>query len=149
MTKAFNAGENAHEVRAAMRAIGVEARAAARTLANAPAKSKSQAIVAAARILCERESEILAANARDLTEARAKGLAPAFLDRLALDAKRIEGIARGLEDVAALPDPVGRVIASFERPNGLRIERVATRSEERRVGKECVTTSRSRWSPYH
>jgi glutamate-5-semialdehyde dehydrogenase len=126
MTKAFNAGENAHEVRAAMRAIGVEARAAARTLANAPAKSKSQAIVAAARILCERESEILAANARDLTEARAKGLAPAFLDRLALDAKRIEGIARGLEDVAALPDPVGRVLATFERPNGLKIERVAT-----------------------
>ncbi|MGO4870320.1 MAG: glutamate-5-semialdehyde dehydrogenase [Roseiarcus sp.] len=114
------------DVRAEMRAIGAAARAAARTLANAPAEAKTRAILAAARILRERESEILAANARDLTEAHAKGLAPAFLDRLALDSKRIEAIARGLEDVAALPDPVGRVLATFERPNGLKIERVAT-----------------------
>ncbi len=114
------------DVRAEIRAIGAAARAAARTLANAPAEAKTRAILAAARILRERESEILAANARDLTEAHAKGLAPAFLDRLALDSKRIEAIARGLEDVAALPDPVGRVLATFERPNGLKIERVAT-----------------------
>jgi glutamate-5-semialdehyde dehydrogenase len=131
MTKAFNPGEiaqdaSAQDVRAAMRAIGVEARAAAHALANAPAEAKTRAIIAAARILRERSGEILAANARDLAEARAKGLAPAFLDRLALDSPRIEQIARGLEDVAALPDPVGRVLASFERPNGLKIERVAT-----------------------
>jgi glutamate-5-semialdehyde dehydrogenase len=131
MTKAFNPGEiaqdaSAQDVRAAMRAIGVEARAAARALANAPAEAKTRAILAAARILRERSGEILAANARDLAEARAKGLAPAFLDRLALDSPRIEQIARGLEDVAALPDPVGRVLATFERPNGLKIERVAT-----------------------
>jgi glutamate-5-semialdehyde dehydrogenase len=131
MAKVFNPGEiaqdaRADEVRAKMRAIGAEARAAARALANAPAEAKARAIVAAARILRERVSEILAANARDLADARAKGLGPALLDRLALDPKRIEGIARGLEEVAALPDPVGRVLATFERPNGLKIERVAT-----------------------
>ena len=95
-------------------------------VANAPAERKTEAIVAAARILRERAAEILAANARDLAEARAKGLAAALLDRLTLDRKRIEAIARGLEEVAALPDPVGRVLAAFERPNGLKIERVAT-----------------------
>jgi glutamate-5-semialdehyde dehydrogenase len=114
------------DVRAAMRAIGAEARAAARLVANAPAEAKTHALLAGARILRERAAEILAANARDLSEARAKGLTVAFLDRLALDEKRIEAMARGVEEVAALPDPVGRILATFERPNGLRIERVAT-----------------------
>ena len=59
-------------------------------------------------------------------EARARGLTPAFVDRLTLDDKRIEAMARAVEDIAALPDPVGRVLATFERPNGLKIERVAT-----------------------
>ena len=131
MTKTLISGEIAQDapaeaIRAAMRAIGAKARAAARTLANAPAEAKNEAILAAARILRERGAEILAANARDLAEARAKGLGAALLDRLALDPKRIEQMARGLEEVAALPDPVGRVLATFERPNGLRIERVAT-----------------------
>jgi glutamate-5-semialdehyde dehydrogenase len=114
------------EIRAAMRAIGAEARAAARVVANAPAEAKTRALLAGARLLRERAGEILAANARDLGEARAKGLTAAFLDRLALDEKRIEAMARGVEEVAALPDPVGRILATFERPNGLRIERVAT-----------------------
>jgi glutamate-5-semialdehyde dehydrogenase len=131
MTKTLISGEIAQDapaeaIRAAMRAIGAKARAAARTLANAPAEAKNEAILAAARILRERGAEILAANARDLAEARAKGLGAALLDRLALDPKRIEQMARGLEEVATLPDPVGRVLATFERPNGLRIERVAT-----------------------
>jgi glutamate-5-semialdehyde dehydrogenase len=131
MTKALISGEIAQnarpeDVRAAMRAIGAAARAAARAIANAPAAAKAKAIFAAARILRQSAAELLAANGRDLAEARAKGLAPAFLDRLALDPKRIEAMARGLEDVAALPDPVGRVLAVFERPNGLKIERVAT-----------------------
>jgi glutamate-5-semialdehyde dehydrogenase len=131
MTKAVTSAKigrdaGADDVRAAMRAIGAEARAAARTLANAPAEAKTRALSAAARMLRERAGEILAANARDLSAARDKGVAPSFLDRLALDSTRIEAIARGLEDVAALPDPVGRVLAVFERPNGLRIERVAT-----------------------
>jgi glutamate-5-semialdehyde dehydrogenase len=114
------------DVRAAMRAIGAEARAAARTVANAPAEVKTRALLAGALRLREGAADILAANARDLAEARAKGLTAAFLDRLALDAKRIEAMARGVEEVAVLPDPVGRILATFERPNGLRIERVAT-----------------------
>ena len=126
MTKAISSGEIAQDVRAAMRAIGAQARAAARQLANAPAETKTRALLAAAKILRARTAEVLDANARDLAEARAKGVADAFLDRLALDPARIEGIARGIEEVAALPDPVGRVLASFQRPNGLTIERVAT-----------------------
>jgi glutamate-5-semialdehyde dehydrogenase len=116
----------ATEARAEMRAIGAEARRAARALANAPAEVKTRALNAAARILRERAGEILAANARDLEAARAKGVAPAFLDRLALDPERVEAMAEGVEIVAALPDPVGRVLATFQRPNGLTIERVAT-----------------------
>jgi glutamate-5-semialdehyde dehydrogenase len=114
------------DIRAAMRAIGAEARGAARVVANAPAEAKTRALIAGARFLRERAAEILAANARDLGEARAKGLTAAFIDRLSLDPKRIEAMARGVEEVAALPDPVGRILATFERPNGLRIERVAT-----------------------
>jgi glutamate-5-semialdehyde dehydrogenase len=117
---------SAADVRAAMRAIGAEARAAARTLANAQAETKNRALVAAAEALRARASEILAANGRDLEAARAKGLAASFIDRLTLDPHRIEAMARGLEEVAALPDPVGRVLATFKRPNGLVIDRVAT-----------------------
>jgi glutamate-5-semialdehyde dehydrogenase len=126
MTLAFATGETAEDVRAAMRAIGAAARVAARALATAPAEAKTRALLAAARAIRQRSSEILAANGRDLANARHRNVAPAFLDRLALDASRIEAIARGLEEVAALPDPVGRVLATFTRPNGLRIERVAT-----------------------
>ena len=111
------------DIRAAMREIGARARVAARVVANAQPETKTRALVAAARDLRESSPEILAANARDLAEARTRGLAPAFLDRLALDERRIEAIARG---VAALPDPVGRILATFTRPNGLKIERVAT-----------------------
>ena len=114
------------DVRAAMRAIGGEAKAAARALANASAETKNRALTAAAAALRARSSEILAANARDLEAARAKGLAASFIDRLTLDPKRVEAMARGLEEVAALPDPVGRVLATFRRPNGLVIDRVAT-----------------------
>ena len=70
--------------------------------------------------------ELLEANALDMAKARAKNLAPAMLDRLMLDDKRIASIAQSLDDIADLPDPVGRVLETFERPNGLRIERVAT-----------------------
>ena len=73
-----------------------------------------------------RAADILAANARDMAAAKANGTASAFLDRLALDSARVEAMAKGLDDIAALPDPVGRILAKFERPNGLLIERVAT-----------------------
>ncbi len=109
-----------------MRAIGRQARKAARTLAVATASLKADALLAAARALRDGGDEILAANARDLAAANARGLSPAFLDRLSLDRRRIEAMARGVEEIAALPDPVGRILAHFERPNGLRIERVAT-----------------------
>ncbi len=109
----------AADLRAAMRALGAEARAAARALANAPAETKNRALTAAAEALRAHVGEILAANARDLEAARAKGLAGSFIDRLTLDPNRIEAMARGLEEVAALPDPVGRVLATFTRPNGL------------------------------
>ena len=114
------------DIRAAMREIGVKARAAARELANAPAERKNRALTAAARILRESASEILAANELDCADAQAKGLSPALIDRLTLNPARIEATALGLEEVSALPDPVGRVLARYTRPNGLIIERVAT-----------------------
>jgi glutamate-5-semialdehyde dehydrogenase len=114
------------DIRAAMREIGAKARAAARELANAPAEKKNRALAAAARILRERAGEILAANELDCEDARAKNLSGALIDRLTLNPARVEAMARGLEEVAALPDPVGRVLATYTRPNGLVIERVAT-----------------------
>ena len=94
-------------VRAAMCAIGAEARAAAHVFANAPAQQKNRALTSGARNLRESSADIFAANARDLDVGEAKGLIAALLDRLALNDGRIEAIARGLEDVARLPDPVG------------------------------------------
>ena len=126
MTAAFQVLEPDAEVRAAMRGVGLKARAAARVLANSPSGRKNMALTAAARLLRERVFEILEANAHDLAEGEAKGLAPSFIDRLTLNEARVEAIARGLEDIAALPDPVGRVLATFTRPNGLLIERVST-----------------------
>src|SRR5271170_2285307 len=126
MSVAVQIKEPEADVRAAMRELGLKARAAARELANAPAETKNRTLHAAARLLRERTAEILAANALDLVAARTKPLSPALIDRLALDPVRIEAIARGLEAVADLPDPVGRVLATFTRPNGLVIERVAT-----------------------
>ena len=118
--------ETEADVRAGMRALGAQARAAQRVLANAPAEQKTLALTAAARRLRGAAGEILAANSRDLANGKAKGLTPALLDRLTLNEARIEAMARGVEEVAALADPVGRVLAAFTRPNGLVIERVAT-----------------------
>ena len=114
------------DIRAAMREIGAKARVAAREVANASTEKKNRALLAAARFLRERADDILAANALDCGDARAKNLSAALIDRLTLNPARIEAMARGLEEVAALPDPVGRVLATFSRPNGLLIERVAT-----------------------
>jgi glutamate-5-semialdehyde dehydrogenase len=126
MSAAVEIKEPETDVRAAMRDIGRKARAAARELSTAPAETKNRALQAAAVLLRERAAGILAANALDLAEAKAKDLSPALIDRLALDSRRVEAIARGLDEVADLPDPVGRVLATFTRPNGLVIERVAT-----------------------
>ncbi len=124
MTASFPSAET--DVRSAMREIGAAARAAARVVANARPEQKALALRRAAQALRERRGEILAANARDLAEAKARVLSAAMIDRLTLDAERIEAMAKGVEEVANLPDPVGRVLATFRRPNGLVIERVAT-----------------------
>jgi glutamate-5-semialdehyde dehydrogenase len=108
-----------------MAEIGRRARVAAAALALASAEAKVTGLREAARAVRVREDEILAANTRDLEEAENVGLSPALRDRLALDPKRLEAIAAGLEAIADLPDPVGRMLASWTRPNGLTIERVA------------------------
>ncbi len=110
---------------AVMAALGRDARAAARVLALSPDEVRSRALRVAAASVRARAADILAANKRDLEEARARKTAPAFLDRLVLDEGRVDGVARGLEAVAALPDPVERVSATLNRPNGLLIERVS------------------------
>jgi len=116
--------ETLTDVGACMRAIGVAARSAARALAQMSAAAKAAALAAAAGEVRAQTAAILSANERDLEAARSSGVSAAFLDRLLLDPRRIEAIAKGLEDVAALPDPVGAVVASWRRPNGLVIERV-------------------------
>jgi glutamate-5-semialdehyde dehydrogenase len=108
-----------------MAEIGHRARTAATALALASAEAKVAALRAAAQVVRARQDEILAANARDLEEAESEGLSAAMRDRLALDPKRLEAIAAGLEAIADLPDPVGRVLASWTGPNGLAIERLA------------------------
>jgi glutamate-5-semialdehyde dehydrogenase len=105
-------------------ALGQQAKSAARVLALAPAAQKDRALRAAAAALRARADDILAINAADQEAARAAGRPASFIDRLTLTGPRVEAMARGLEDIAALPDPVGAVIASWERPNGLRISRV-------------------------
>ena len=110
---------------AEMAAIGARARTAAAALALASAATKTAALRAAAQAVRARSEAIVAANARDRAEAREAGLTPALEERLALDGKRVEAIAAGLDAIAALPDPVGRSLARWTRPNGLDIERVA------------------------
>ncbi len=109
-----------------MAEIGRAARRGARAAALAPSAVKDAALRAAAREIRLASEAILAANALDVEAARASGASPAALDRLTLDPRRVEAMARGVEEIADLPDPVGRVLAVFERPNGLRIERVTT-----------------------
>ena len=104
--------------------MGARARAAARTLALAPTAAKAQALREAAQALRADAAPILAANGEDMARASAAGLSGAMLDRLRLDAGRLEGVAQGLEAVAALPDPVGETIDTIVRPNGLRLSRV-------------------------
>jgi glutamate-5-semialdehyde dehydrogenase len=113
-------------VEAQMTELGRRARAGARAVALAPDAVRNRALVTAAAEIRRECPAILAANALDVSDATARGVAAAFVDRLTLNPERIEAMARGLEEVAALPDPVGRVLATFERPNGLRIERVST-----------------------
>ncbi len=112
------------DLAATMTRLGRQAREAARDLARVTPAQKTRALKAAAAAIRGRRDDILAANALDMEGARARQLSGALLDRLLLDSKRVEAMAKGLEEVAALPDPIGDVIADWTRPNGLRIQRV-------------------------
>ncbi|WP_375207957.1 glutamate-5-semialdehyde dehydrogenase [Hyphococcus sp.] len=109
-----------------MDALAAKARAASRVMASASTERKNAALTKAAALVRERAGEILEINAVDLSAAKAKGQDAAFIDRMALNSERIEGIAEALENVAALDDPVGTSIKKWSRPNGLEIERVRT-----------------------
>jgi glutamate-5-semialdehyde dehydrogenase len=124
----MNAANSIHaasaDVAAVMNALGREAVAAAGVLALASPATKNLAMAGIAASLRAGRRELLAANAVDMEAARAKGLSGAMLDRLALDPGRIESMARGVEEIAALADPIGATIAHWTRPNGLDIARV-------------------------
>lgn len=113
-------------VETVMAEIGRRARKAARLLATAPTEVKNRALARMAVRLREAMPTVLAANREDVEAGRAQGLAASFVDRLLLDEKRVEAIARGIEEIAGLADPVGRTLAEWTRPNGLVIRRVAT-----------------------
>jgi glutamate-5-semialdehyde dehydrogenase len=112
------------DVAATMADMGRRAKAAARALALAPTEQKDRALTAMASAIRAAKSDILHANAQDITDAKAAGLSAALLDRLALDDKRIAAMADGVEVVREQPDPVGRITESWTRPNGMTIERV-------------------------
>ncbi len=104
--------------------MGARARAAARALAHVPTAAKNVALMRASSLLRESIELLLAANALDMKAGRERGLDAAMLDRLELTPARIEGMAKGIDDIAALPDPVGETVAAWDRPNGLKISRV-------------------------
>ncbi|GIK34614.1 MAG: gamma-glutamyl phosphate reductase [Gammaproteobacteria bacterium] len=122
----MNAGTEAGErpLPELMRDLGRRARAAARTLARADTARKDAALAAAAAAIRAGRDAIITANARDMEAARQRQLSGALLDRLLLDTARVEGMAKSIDEVIALPDPVGQVMAEWQRPNGLTIRRV-------------------------
>ena len=111
---------------AEMLAIGRAARDAAAALREASTEQKNRALLAAADAIRSDQAKILAANDTDMKAAAERNLTTALLDRLKLDAKRVEATAKGVAEVATLPDPVGRELARWKRPNGLDITRVST-----------------------
>jgi glutamate-5-semialdehyde dehydrogenase len=111
---------------AEMMAIGAAARNAARAMREASDETKTKALTVAAAAIRSRAAEILAANTADIEAAKAANMPAPMVERLTLNDARIEAMARGVEEVAALPDPAGRELARWTRPNGLDISRVAT-----------------------
>ena len=109
-----------------MNKVGRFGRLAAKMLATAPTEQKNEALKAMSRILAEDMESVLKANAEDVAAAKEKGLTDAFIDRLTLTPERVYAICTGLEAIADLDDPVGKTIASWQRPNGLKIKRVRT-----------------------
>jgi glutamate-5-semialdehyde dehydrogenase len=113
------------DIAATMTSLGKAARRAATELAMTSGEQRNTALAAAAAALRAHAASILEANARDMEAARERGLSGAMLDRLMLDDDRVEAMASGLETIIGLHDPVGRILEDWERPNGLRIQRVA------------------------
>jgi glutamate-5-semialdehyde dehydrogenase len=112
------------DVKAYMRSLGQRARAASRELARADTAAKNKALLAMAAAIRRDGAKLMAANARDIATAQAGGKDNAFVDRLTLTAKSVESMAAGLEQVAALPDPVGEVSEMRERPTGIKVGRM-------------------------
>lgn len=121
---AIAAGTADGDIAGQMDRLGRRARAAVQDLAQASTETKNAALRAAAATLRARTADLLAANARDMSAAEERKIAPSLLDRLKLDAARVNAMADGLEQIADLPDPVGEVLAAWDRPNGLNISRV-------------------------
>jgi glutamate-5-semialdehyde dehydrogenase len=114
----------AEDAAAVVAELGRRAKTAATALRTASTEAKNKALSDAARLIRDSKPTILAANARDIEAAKAAGMSSALQDRLLLNDARIEAMARGLDDIVALPDPVGAVIEEWQRPNGLAISRV-------------------------
>ena len=124
MTAPLKSIDTAADIAGLMRDIGAKSRAASHTLALATTEQKDRALAGMAAAIRAREADIIAANAEDLAEARAQGMTAAFLDRLALNPSRVADMAEAIEIVRGLADPVGKVMESWTRPNGMTIERV-------------------------
>ncbi|OGA34064.1 MAG: glutamate-5-semialdehyde dehydrogenase [Betaproteobacteria bacterium RIFCSPLOWO2_12_FULL_64_23] len=120
----MNAVAEIRDIKRYMREVGEQARAASRLLARAHSATKDRALAAAAAAIRREAAALLAANAEDVAEARARGLAPALLDRLMLTSDSVEAMAEGLEQIARLPDPVGAITELRERPSGIRVGRM-------------------------
>ena len=123
---ANNDGDIDQDIPGMMAEMGQKARDAARLLAKTSTMAKNAALMAAAESIGTHGMKIKAANAKDMAAAREKNLSPALLDRLELTDSRIAGMAKGLVEIASLPDPVGQVMDEWNRPNGLEIQRVRT-----------------------
>jgi len=115
--------EQTENIATLMQDIGEKAKQAARVLSTATTDAKNAALTKSAESLRRRQNEILSENAKDMEQGEDKGLSGPMLDRLALNEDRIEAMAKGLEDIAALADPVGTVTEEWDRPNGLVIQR--------------------------
>ncbi|WP_284759862.1 glutamate-5-semialdehyde dehydrogenase [Agrobacterium sp. fls2-241-TYG-188a] len=118
--------KQSHDIETLMMSIGAQAKAASRPLSIASTDQKNRALLAMASAIEASKDRILEANAKDLAAAENSGVAASFIDRLKLDDARISSISEGIRSIAALADPVGEVIAAWDRPNGLKIERVRT-----------------------
>lgn len=125
MTQSSPAHQNKPSIAEMMDALGVAAREASASLTTSTAEARNAALAEAADALRRGQARILDANAIDMAAGSAKGLSAAMLDRLKLDASRIDAMADGIDSIQQLPDPLGRVLDERERPNGLRIQRVS------------------------